>query len=144
MCPVPAAGWVKLLILSVFLVSLFQELRKSKSIRLNSSHRDVLHTIAELQLPVESTASTAGVTLLPAATVEALLVDKRRLELVQPFKLALLKLASQVSGAQMLCFHNHMTLHRLAATFQLLARLNDRLGMGSLCIHKTLLVTLHP
>mmetsp|Transcript_7527 Transcript_7527/g.18655 ORF Transcript_7527/g.18655 Transcript_7527/m.18655 type:complete len:385 (-) Transcript_7527:298-1452(-) len=78
-----------------------QELRKSKTTRLNSSHRDVLHTIAELQLPVESTASTAGVTLLPAATVEALLVDKRRLELVQPFKLALLKLASQEAARLM-------------------------------------------
>ncbi len=72
-----------------------QELRKGKFNRTNSSNRDVLHTIAELQLPVESTASTAGVTLLPAQTVESLLVDKRRLELVQPFKLALLKLASQ-------------------------------------------------
>lgn len=73
-----------------------QELRKGKFIRVNSAHRDVLHTIAELQLPVESTASTSGVTLLPSPTVEQLLLDKRRLELVQPFKLALLKLASQV------------------------------------------------
>lgn len=38
----------------------------------------------------------AGVTLLPASSVEALLLEKRRHELVQPFKLALLKLASQV------------------------------------------------
>lgn len=40
----------------------------------------------------------AGVALLPATTVESLLVDKRRMELVQPFKLALLKLSSQVRG----------------------------------------------
>jgi hypothetical protein len=86
-----------------------QELRKGKFIRLNSSSKDVLRTIAELQLPVESTATSTinmatntnasmGVTLLPSATVEALLVDKRKLELVQPFKLALLKLASQVGA----------------------------------------------
>ncbi len=73
-----------------------QELRKGKFIRLQSTSRDVLRTVAELQLPVESSASTTGVTLLPSATVESLLVDKRKLELVQPFKLALLKLASQV------------------------------------------------
>lgn len=73
-----------------------QELRKGKYSKVNSINRDVLHTVAELQLPVESTASSAGVVLLPATTVEALLLDKRRLELVQPFKLALLKLASQV------------------------------------------------
>ena len=75
-----------------------QELRKNKYIKYNSNNRDVLHTVAELQLPVESTASSVGVTLLPASTVETLLTDKRRLELVQPFKLALLKLASQVGG----------------------------------------------
>jgi len=39
-----------------------------------------------------------GITLLPASAVETLLLEKRRHELVQPFKLALLKLASQVHG----------------------------------------------
>ncbi len=33
---------------------------------------------------------------MPASSVETLLLEKRRHELVQPFKLALLKLASQV------------------------------------------------
>lgn len=37
-----------------------QELRKGKTIRTNSIQRDVLHTVAELQLPVESTIGTAG------------------------------------------------------------------------------------
>ncbi|KAJ9509757.1 hypothetical protein QJQ45_011401 [Haematococcus lacustris] len=77
------------------------ELRKGKFNRLISSARDVLHTIAELQLPVESSASMTGVTLLPSATVEGLLVEKRKLELVQPFKLALLKLASQEAARLM-------------------------------------------
>jgi hypothetical protein len=46
---------------------------------------------------INTRSSHAGVSLLPSATVECLLVDKRKLELVQPFKLALLKLASQAS-----------------------------------------------
>ena len=66
--------------------------------------------MAALQLPVESTASTSGVSLLPSTTVEALLVDKRRLELVQPFKLALLKLASQVS-ADVCMYSSTMRMH---------------------------------
>lgn len=74
-----------------------QELRKGKYNRANSSAPDVLHTIVQLGLQVEGTASHAGVTLLPPATVEALLVDKRRNELVQSFKLAMLKLVSQAS-----------------------------------------------
>jgi hypothetical protein len=57
----------------------------------------VLHTIVQLGLQVEGTASHTGVTLLPPPTVEALLIDRRQHELVQSFKLAMLKLASQAS-----------------------------------------------
>ena len=79
------------------LPAVVQEMRKGKYLRNNSAEREVMQTIAELQLPVETTAgSVGGISLLPAATVEQLLTDKRRIELVQPFKLALLKLASQV------------------------------------------------
>ncbi|GLC38926.1 hypothetical protein PLESTB_000462100 [Pleodorina starrii] len=78
-----------------------QELRKNKLPKLQSANRDVLHTVAELHLPVESSANSQGVCLLPASTVETLLVDKRRMELVQPFKLALLKLASQEAARLM-------------------------------------------
>jgi len=81
--------------------SFLQELRKAKYQRIASADRDVLQTTAELHLPVESTAATAGITLLPSSTVESLLVDKRKLELVQPFKLALLKLASQEAARLM-------------------------------------------
>lgn len=82
--------------------SFLQEMRKGKYLRHSSADRDVLHTASELQLPVESSAgSTLGLTLLEAATVEQLLVDKRRMELVQPFKLALLKLASQEAARLM-------------------------------------------
>jgi hypothetical protein len=55
-----------------------------------------LQTVIQLHLPVESTANTAGVVLLPVATLERLLQDQRRFDLVQPFKLAQLKIASQV------------------------------------------------
>ncbi|GIL43251.1 hypothetical protein Vafri_1046 [Volvox africanus] len=78
-----------------------QELRKNKLPKLQSANRDVLHTVAELHLPVESSANSQGVCLLPASTVETLLIDKRRMELVQPFKLALLKLASQEAARLM-------------------------------------------
>lgn len=82
--------------------SFLQEMRKGKYTRHSSSDKDVLHTMSELQLPVESSAgSSLGVTLLDASTVEQLLVDKRRTELVQPFKLALLKLASQEAARLM-------------------------------------------
>jgi hypothetical protein len=54
----------------------------------------------QLGLQVEGTASHTGVTLLPPPTVEALLIDRRRHELVQSFKLAMLKLASQASTQQ--------------------------------------------
>jgi hypothetical protein len=88
-----------------------QELRKWKTLRTNSVQRDVLHTVAQLQLPVESTVTTAGITLLPAASVENLMLEKRRHELVQPFKLALLKLASQV-GRETLRAEQYFCLRR--------------------------------
>ncbi|GAX79686.1 hypothetical protein CEUSTIGMA_g7127.t1 [Chlamydomonas eustigma] len=78
-----------------------QEMRKGKYLRTNSAERDIMHTVAELQLPVETTAGVGGISLLPAQTVEQLLIDKRRIELVQPFKLALLKLASQEAARLM-------------------------------------------
>lgn len=71
-----------------------QELRTGKYFKQHSKQREILATTLELGLPVE-TAATAGITLLPASTVEELLANKRRHDLVQPFKLGLLKLASQ-------------------------------------------------
>lgn len=73
-----------------------QELRKGKYPKTTSSAADVLQAVVHLGLQVEGSASHAGVMLLPPATVEALLQDKRRLDLLQPFRLAMLKLASQV------------------------------------------------
>lgn len=61
----------------------------------------MINTILQLDLPVENNITCNGVILLTAQSVEQLLHDKRRLELVQPFKLALLKLASQEAARMM-------------------------------------------
>jgi hypothetical protein len=73
---------------------LLQELRSGKYIKQHTKQREVLATALELGLPVETAAGT-GITLLPVTTVEELLANRRRHDLVQPFKLGLLKLASQ-------------------------------------------------
>ena len=71
-----------------------QELRTGKYQKQHSKQREVLATALDLGLPVESGVAT-GVTLLPSNTVQELLANKRRHDLVQPFRLGLLKLASQ-------------------------------------------------
>lgn len=48
-----------------------------------------------LALPAEGAGTLSGVTLLPPDTVQQLLQDRRKIELVEPFKQALLKLTSQ-------------------------------------------------
>jgi hypothetical protein len=63
-----------------------------------SAAPSVLLTVAQLGLPVEPSAATMGVTLLPTATVEALMLDRRRHDLLQPFKLALLTFTSQAGA----------------------------------------------
>ena len=55
---------------------------------------DVAHTCAALGMPPDGS-GMQGTTLLSAETVEVLLSDRRRPELVRPLKLALLKLASE-------------------------------------------------
>ena len=60
-----------------------------------------MFTVQNLGAPPENAGAAAGVTLLPAETVESLLTDRRRAELVQPFRLALLKLASQEAARLM-------------------------------------------
>jgi hypothetical protein len=70
-----------------------QELRNGKYYKKHSTQPEVLATALELGLPLESAAGN-GITLLPPGTVEELLTNKRRHDLVQPFKLGLLKLES--------------------------------------------------
>lgn len=78
-----------------------QELRKGKYPKTISAAPDVLQAVMQLNLEVESSAHHAGVMLLPPATLESLLQDKRRLDLLQSFKVAMLKLASQVHDQRM-------------------------------------------
>ena len=76
-----------------------QELRTGRYPKVLSHHPDVLNTAAVLALPPEL--GQTGLTLLTPETVESLLTDRRQAELVQPFRLALLKLASQEAARLM-------------------------------------------
>jgi len=80
-----------------------QELRQGKYPKLILVDPGALRTVAALGLPVESSAGAAGVVALPPATVQQLMIDHRRLDLLQPFKLGRLKLASQVCGGERGC-----------------------------------------
>uniref|UniRef100_A0A061SLH3 Flagellar associated protein n=1 Tax=Tetraselmis sp. GSL018 TaxID=582737 RepID=A0A061SLH3_9CHLO len=100
----------KLFILGEVAVELFQEspsaflseLRNGRYVKTVSNDKNVIYTVNELELPTESVSGQmGGVTLVPAQTVEGLLQDKRKVELVQPFRLALLKLASQEAARLM-------------------------------------------
>lgn len=76
-----------------------QELRQGKYQKLILADPPALRTVAALGLPVESSAGASSAAALPPVSVQQLMVDHRRLDLLQPFKLALLKLASQVRAA---------------------------------------------
>jgi hypothetical protein len=76
-----------------------QELRTGRYPKVLSHNPDVLNTAAVLALPPEL--GQTGLTLLTPETVESLLTDRRQAELVQPFRLALLKLASQEAARLM-------------------------------------------
>ncbi|CAG9460908.1 unnamed protein product [Pedinophyceae sp. YPF-701] len=82
--------------------SFLQELRAGRYPKVHETSRAVLATVAELGLPTESTGGTAsGIMMLPAEAVTELLADKRRADLVEPFKVALLKLGSQEAARLM-------------------------------------------
>lgn len=76
-------------------------MRREKYPRVNSKSMDVITTVAQLNIPVENGISSNGVMLIASEVVGQLLHDKRRLEMVHPFKLALLKLASQEASRLM-------------------------------------------
>eukprot|EP00899_Mesostigma_viride_P028298 jgi/Mesvir1/8653/Mv02597-RA.1 len=98
----------RMFVMSEVAVELFQEspgafakeLRAGRYTKVISTNRDILRTVVTLGLPAESSTSQA-VTLITSETVEALLADRRRGELLQPFRLALLKLASQEAARLM-------------------------------------------
>ena len=71
-------------------------LRANQYPRKHTVEQSVVDKCASLGISGEtSSGGSVGVTLLPATTVEACLLDRRRNDLVKPFKLSLLKLASQ-------------------------------------------------
>mmetsp|Transcript_9412 Transcript_9412/g.30930 ORF Transcript_9412/g.30930 Transcript_9412/m.30930 type:complete len:368 (-) Transcript_9412:45-1148(-) len=98
----------KMFVMSEVAVELFQEnpsflakeLRAGRYGKIHTTNRDVIRAVQLLGMPVESS-SSAGITLVAAETVEALLTDRRQGEMVQPFRLALLKLASQEAARLM-------------------------------------------
>lgn len=75
----------QMFVLGEVAVELFQEspsaflaeLRNGRYLKTVSNKKSVLNTIQELGLPVESV-SQAGVTLVPAQTVEQLMQDRRK------------------------------------------------------------------
>mmetsp|Transcript_39952 Transcript_39952/g.67000 ORF Transcript_39952/g.67000 Transcript_39952/m.67000 type:complete len:383 (-) Transcript_39952:1425-2573(-) len=76
-----------------------KDLRAGRYHKVQSFNPDVIHTAHVLGLPPEI--GNNGLTLLTTDVVETLLTDRRRSELVQPFRLALLKLASQEAARLM-------------------------------------------
>ena len=93
----------QLFVMSEVAVNLFQEsptvlgkdLRAGRYLKYHSTNEDLIKTVQDLELPAESFGGSKGITLVPSETLQALLVDKRRAELVRLFQLSLLKLSSQ-------------------------------------------------
>ena len=79
-----------------------QDLRKGRYNKIVSNDPRVLATIRQLGLPTDPSAhASAGVSLLPRDTVQLLLRDRRRMDLVEPFRLAILKLTAQEAARLM-------------------------------------------
>jgi len=78
-----------------------QELRKGRYPKTLCTDRRVLATVVDLGIGTEGAGAVQGVTLLTPDVVVQLLQDRRRVDLVEPFKLALLKLTSQEAAKMM-------------------------------------------
>ncbi|KAL3685285.1 hypothetical protein R1sor_003307 [Riccia sorocarpa] len=70
-----------------------KDIRSGRYKRFHVTDEDVMLRLAQLQIPPESI-TVPGATLLPSDTVELLLRDRRKMELVEVVRLALLKLVS--------------------------------------------------
>ncbi|OAE33299.1 hypothetical protein AXG93_1200s1610 [Marchantia polymorpha subsp. ruderalis] len=70
-----------------------KDIRSGRYKRFHVTDEDVMLRLAQLQIPPESI-TVPGATLLPSDTVEALLRDRRKAELVEVVRLALLKVVS--------------------------------------------------
>ena len=86
-------------------------LRANQYPRKHTVERSVVDKCAALGISGEtSSGGSVGVTLLPATTVEACLFDRRRNDLVKPFKLSLLNLASQEAERHIAAGHFELAL----------------------------------
>lgn len=61
----------------------------------------MLQTVTSLGFPIEASNTAPGVTLVTAETVETILTDRRKWDLVHPFKMAVLKNYSQEAARLM-------------------------------------------
>ncbi|GHP09441.1 hypothetical protein PPROV_000817600 [Pycnococcus provasolii] len=105
--PCPQSPHGKFFVMAEVAQQLFQEtpaafakdLRAGHYVKMVSDAPAIVATVEALDIPHESgfsgRADAQGIVLLPPETVEQLLSDRRKTHLVQPFRLALLKLASQ-------------------------------------------------
>ncbi|KAJ7550337.1 hypothetical protein O6H91_07G095700 [Diphasiastrum complanatum] len=71
-----------------------KELKAGRYSRIQSVDKGVLQILESLRIPPESE-TTVGATLLPPETLEAILLDRRKEELVPAVKAALLRIVSQ-------------------------------------------------
>jgi len=86
-------------------------LRANQYPRKHTVERSVVDKCAALGISGEtSSGGSVGVTLLPATTVEACLFDRRRNDLVKPFKLSLLNLASHEAERYIAAGHFELAL----------------------------------
>jgi tetratricopeptide (TPR) repeat protein len=66
-----------------------------------SRRRKILQTVTSLGYPIEASTTAPGVTLVTAEIVEIILTDRRKWDLVHPFKMAVLKNYSQEAARLM-------------------------------------------
>ena len=78
-----------------------QEMKEFRPKKVFSRRREILQTVTSLGFPIESSNTAPGVTLVTSETVEAILTDRRKWDLVHPFKKAVLKNYSQEAARLM-------------------------------------------
>ena len=78
-----------------------QEMKEFRPKKVFSRRREILQTVTSLGFPIESSNTAPGVTLVTSETVEAILTDRRKWDLVHPFKMAVLKNYSQEAARLM-------------------------------------------
>ena len=78
-----------------------KEMKEFRPKKVFSRRREILQTVTRLGYPIEASTTAPGVTLVTAETVEVILTDRRKWDLVHPFKMAVLKNYSQEAARLM-------------------------------------------